>query len=77
MRPKTQVVLAKAWNKADIADAVNGKMIEYANRGFRSLGLARSEVRRPAFLASAAAAPQHRRAARFFPARAWASPCVA
>lgn len=35
-----QVVLSKAWNKDAIGDAVNQKMIDFANRGLRSLGLA-------------------------------------
>ncbi len=48
--PPSQVVLAKAWNKDDIGDSVNAKMIEFANRGFRSLGLARAEVRPAALL---------------------------
>jgi hypothetical protein len=43
--PIAQVVLAKAWNKAELSESVNGKMIEFANRGFRSLGLAMAEVR--------------------------------
>ena len=38
-----QVVLKKAHNSADIADDVNNKMIEFANRGFRSLGIAMCE----------------------------------
>ena len=38
-----QVVLGKAWNKAQIGDAVNNKMVEFANRGFRSLGVAYAE----------------------------------
>lgn len=33
-------MLGKAWNKDQINDAVNNKMVEYANRGFRSLGVA-------------------------------------
>jgi H+-transporting ATPase len=39
-----QVVLARAYNKAQIGDTVNGKMQEFAGRGFRSLGLAIAEV---------------------------------
>lgn len=42
LKGSPQVVLAKAWNKDDIGKAVNDKMIEFANRGFRSLGLARA-----------------------------------
>ena len=37
------MVLKKAHNSADIADDVNNKMIEFANRGFRSLGVAMAE----------------------------------
>ena len=38
-----QVVLGKAHNMEQIADAVNNKMVEFANRGFRSLGVAFAE----------------------------------
>ncbi len=34
------MVLKRAWNSADLNDDVNNKMIEFANRGFRSLGIA-------------------------------------
>ena len=39
----TQVVLKKAHNCAELSDDVNNKMIEFANRGFRSLGIAMAE----------------------------------
>ena len=38
-----QVVLARAWNKDTIGTAVDQQMVDFANRGFRSLGLAISE----------------------------------
>ena len=34
-----QVVLKRAHNFAELNDEVNNKMIEFANRGFRSLGI--------------------------------------
>jgi H+-transporting ATPase len=37
------VVLKRAWNSAELNDAVNNKMIEFANRGYRSLGIALAE----------------------------------
>eukprot|EP00195_Chlamydomonas_chlamydogama_P015211 CAMPEP_0202890410 /NCGR_PEP_ID=MMETSP1392-20130828/817_1 /ASSEMBLY_ACC=CAM_ASM_000868 /TAXON_ID=225041 /ORGANISM="Chlamydomonas chlamydogama, Strain SAG 11-48b" /LENGTH=1114 /DNA_ID=CAMNT_0049573971 /DNA_START=250 /DNA_END=3594 /DNA_ORIENTATION=+ len=43
LKGSPQVVLGRAYNKDEIADAVNNKMIEFANRGFRSLGVARAE----------------------------------
>eukprot|EP00884_Botryococcus_braunii_P014021 jgi/Botrbrau1/2261/Bobra.101_2s0085.1 len=39
-----QVVLKKARNMLDIEDAVNGKITEFAGRGFRSLGVAVAEA---------------------------------
>ena len=41
--PVLQVVLKRAHNAAGLADEVNNMMIEFANRGFRSLGLAMAE----------------------------------
>ena len=38
-----QVVLKRAHNAAELQDNVNNKMIEFANRGFRSLGIAMAE----------------------------------
>jgi hypothetical protein len=40
------VVLAKAWNKAEIDTVVNDKITDFANRGFRALGLAIAQVGR-------------------------------
>lgn len=37
------MVLGKAYNKDTLADNVNAKMVEFANRGFRSLGVAMAE----------------------------------
>lgn len=44
LKGSPQVVLNRAWNKAELNDVVNNKMIEFAQRGFRSLGLAMAEV---------------------------------
>jgi len=43
LKGSPQVVLKRAWNSAELNDAVNNKMIEFANRGFRSLGIALAE----------------------------------
>jgi H+-transporting ATPase len=45
LRHSAQVVLAKAWNKAEIDTVVNDKITDFANRGFRALGLAIAQVR--------------------------------
>jgi H+-transporting ATPase len=42
MKGSPQVILRQAYNAKDIDKTVNGKIVEYANRGFRSLGLARA-----------------------------------
>mmetsp|Transcript_24189 Transcript_24189/g.43300 ORF Transcript_24189/g.43300 Transcript_24189/m.43300 type:complete len:1063 (-) Transcript_24189:267-3455(-) len=39
MKGSPQVILNKSVNKDKIADAVNNKMLEFANRGLRSLGI--------------------------------------
>jgi magnesium-transporting ATPase (P-type) len=44
LKGSPQVVLAKAHNMAEIKHAVNDKVTDFANRGFRSLGLAIAEV---------------------------------
>lgn len=36
-------MLKRAHNAAAIGDAVNNKIVEFANRGFRSLGVARAD----------------------------------
>lgn len=43
LKGSPQVVVSKAHNKDEIKKAMDDKMIEFANRGFRSLGLARAE----------------------------------
>ncbi|KAG2433300.1 hypothetical protein HXX76_008366 [Chlamydomonas incerta] len=43
LKGSPQVVLNKAYNKDTLADNVNSKMVEFANRGFRSLGVAMAE----------------------------------
>jgi H+-transporting ATPase len=43
LKGSPQVVLKRAYNCSEINDVVNNKMIEYANRGFRSLGIAMAE----------------------------------
>jgi H+-transporting ATPase len=43
LKGSPQVVLKRAFNCAEIGDAVNNKMIEFANRGFRSLGIAMAD----------------------------------
>ncbi|KXZ46961.1 hypothetical protein GPECTOR_39g455 [Gonium pectorale] len=43
LKGSPQVVLRKSYNQDKLADTVNGKMIEFANRGFRSLGVAMAE----------------------------------
>ncbi|KAL6757306.1 hypothetical protein V8C86DRAFT_2626506 [Haematococcus lacustris] len=43
LKGSPQVVLRKAYNKDQLNDPVNNKMIEFANRGFRSLGLAMAD----------------------------------
>ena len=43
LKGSPQVVLKRAWNADEIGDAVNNKMVEFANRGFRSLGVALAE----------------------------------
>ena len=37
-----QVVLKKAHNFEEIAPLVNGKIVEFANRGYRALGVAKA-----------------------------------
>lgn len=44
LKGSPQVVLNKAHNKDELNSAVNAKMVEYANRGFRSLGIAYADV---------------------------------
>mmetsp|Transcript_6324 Transcript_6324/g.19568 ORF Transcript_6324/g.19568 Transcript_6324/m.19568 type:complete len:1015 (-) Transcript_6324:364-3408(-) len=43
MKGSPQVVLKKAHNFEEIKDAVDAKMVEFANRGYRSLGIAKAE----------------------------------
>nr|QEH60479.1 H+-translocating ATPase P-type [Dunaliella maritima] len=43
LKGSPQVVLAKAWNAAELDATVNQKMVEFANRGFRALGLAMAD----------------------------------
>lgn len=43
LKGSPQVVLKRDYNMAEIADGVNNKMVEFANRGFRSLGVAYAE----------------------------------
>ncbi|KAG2497004.1 hypothetical protein HYH03_005008 [Edaphochlamys debaryana] len=43
LKGSPQVVLGKSYNKERLADSVNAKMVEFANRGFRSLGVAMAE----------------------------------
>ncbi|GLI62247.1 hypothetical protein VaNZ11_004843 [Volvox africanus] len=43
LKGSPQVVLNRAYNKDKLADSVNAKMVEFANRGFRSLGVAMAE----------------------------------
>ncbi len=43
MKGAPQVVVRQAWNKDAIEAGCNEKITEYANRGFRALGVARSE----------------------------------
>lgn len=43
LKGSPQVVLAKAWNKNEIGQQLNDKMVDFANRGLRSLGLAKAE----------------------------------
>ncbi|GFR50748.1 hypothetical protein Agub_g13014 [Astrephomene gubernaculifera] len=43
LKGSPQVVLNKSYNKDKLAESVNGKMVEFANRGFRSLGVAMAE----------------------------------
>ncbi|KAG1652728.1 hypothetical protein FOA52_007442 [Chlamydomonas sp. UWO 241] len=38
-----QVILKKAWNCDEIKEAVDAKMVEFAQRGFRSLGVAKAD----------------------------------
>lgn len=42
MKGSPQVVLKNAYNSADISDLINGKIVEFANRGFRALGIAKA-----------------------------------
>ncbi|PNH02174.1 Plasma membrane ATPase [Tetrabaena socialis] len=43
LKGSPQVVLGRAYNKEQLAESVNSKMVEFANRGFRSLGVAMTE----------------------------------
>lgn len=43
MKGSPQVVLRKSWNAAELTDEINNKMIEFANRGLRSLGIAMAD----------------------------------
>ena len=43
LKGSPQVVLKRDSKMDEIADAVNNKMVEFANRGFRSLGVAAAE----------------------------------
>ena len=38
-----QVVLANAYNKEVIGGPIKEKIVDFANRGYRALGLARAE----------------------------------
>jgi H+-transporting ATPase len=48
MKGAPQVVLKRAWNAAEIEDDVEGKIAEYASRGFRALGVGLAEGEGPA-----------------------------
>ncbi len=43
MKGAPQVVVRNAWNKDAIEVGCNDKIVEYANRGFRALGVARAD----------------------------------
>ena len=43
MKGAPQIVVGKAWNKSDIEADCTKKITEYANRGFRGLGVARAD----------------------------------
>lgn len=43
LKGSPQIVRDKAWNKDQISDGINNKIVEFANRGFRALGVARAE----------------------------------
>lgn len=43
MKGAPQIVVRKSWNKDEIEEACTTKITEYANRGFRGLGVARAD----------------------------------
>lgn len=42
MKGAPQVVVRHAWNRAEIEEVCNKKIVEYANRGYRALGIAKA-----------------------------------
>lgn len=42
MKGSPQVVLRNAHNSSEITEFINGKIVEFANRGFRALGIAKA-----------------------------------